>query len=135
MHEKLIRYVVIMSIFLGMALFVGCGKGQTLLTGSDNGSIIELSPGDTVAITLDSNPTTGYSWQVVQMDGRLLQLQGEPEYQANSEGDRLVGAPGTETYAFQALGTGQTTLVLGYFRPWEETVPPVETFTVQFLID
>jgi inhibitor of cysteine peptidase len=134
-NDKLVRYVVVMSVFLGMVLFAGCGTGQTHLTGSDNGATLQISPGDTVAIALDSNPTTGYSWQIIQMDDSLLQLMREPEFQADNEENQLVGAPGTETFTLQALATGQATLILGYSRPWEETVPPVEMYTIHFLIE
>jgi inhibitor of cysteine peptidase len=88
-----------------------------------------------VVVTLDSNPTTGYCWQVIQLDASKLHLVGKPEYKTGAGTGGLVGASGTETFTFQAVGSGQTTLILGYMQPWEETIQPEETFFIHFLIE
>jgi inhibitor of cysteine peptidase len=83
-----------------------------------------------VTVTLESNPTTGYSWQVMEIDNAILVQEGDPEYKQASGTSGLVGAGGTETFRFKAVGTGETTLSLGYARPWE-SVPPIQSFTIQ----
>jgi inhibitor of cysteine peptidase len=130
MADKLIRTVVVMSFFLVFALFSGCGANGTSLTEADNGKTINLQPGETLTLTLESNPTTGYSWQVMELDNAVLTQEGDPEYKQSSGAEGLVGAGGTETFRFKTIGSGETSLSLGYMRPWE-SVPPVETFTIQ----
>jgi inhibitor of cysteine peptidase len=130
MADKLIRTVVVMSFFLVFALFSGCGANGTSLTEADNGKTINLQPGETLTLTLESNPTTGYSWQVMELDNAVLAQEGDPEYKQSSGAEGLVGAGGTETFRFKTIGSGETSLSLGYMRPWE-SVPPVETFTIQ----
>lgn len=133
MADKLIRTLVVMSFFLVLALFSGCGAKGTSLTDSDNGEQITVKSGDLITLTLVSNPTTGYSWQVMDIDKALLVQDGEPEYKQSSGSEGLVGAGGTETFHFKAVGNGETTLSLGYVRPWE-SVQPTETFTVQVVV-
>lgn len=130
MADKLIRTVVVMSFFLVFALFSGCGANGTSLTEADNGKTINLQPGETLTLTLESNPTTGYSWQVMELDNAVLTQEGDPKYKQSSGAEGLVGAGGTETFRFKTIGSGETSLSLGYMRPWE-SVPPVETFTIQ----
>ena len=38
-----------------------------------------------------------------------------------------------ETLRLKATGKGSTRLELGYMRPWE-SVPPIETFTIQVVV-
>jgi inhibitor of cysteine peptidase len=133
MADKFMRTGVVMSFFLALALFSGCGTKGTGLTGTDNGKQITVKSGDVVTLTLVSNPTTGYSWQVMDIDNAVLVQDGEPEYKQSSGSEGLVGAGGTETFHFKAVGSGETTLNLGYMRPWE-SVPPTETFTVQVAV-
>ena len=132
MADKLMRTFVVLSFFLVLALFSGCGTHGIQVTGADNGKQITLQSGQVVTVTLESNPTTGYSWQVMEIDNTVLVQEGDPEYKQASGTSGLVGAGGTETFRFKAVGTGETTLSLGYARPWESD-PPIQTFTIQVI--
>ena len=131
MADKLMRTMVVMSFFLVMALFSGCGTNGTHLTDADNGKQVNVKSGEVITLTLESNPTTGYSWQVIKINNAILTQVGDVEYK--SDGRTIPGAGGMETFRFEAVGTGETTLELGYMRPWE-SVPPIETFTVQIVV-
>ena len=134
MADKLMRTAVVMSFFLAIALFSSCGANGMSLTEADNGMQITVNSGDAITLTLESNPTTGYSWQVMEIDNRVLIQDGDPEYKQFSSSEGLVGAGGTETFRFKVVGTGTTTLGLGYMRPWE-SVPPIETYTVTIRVE
>jgi inhibitor of cysteine peptidase len=88
-----------------------------------------LEQGQTLAITLDSNPSTGYGWAQdnAQASDVLVQI-GEPEFKS---GSNRLGAGGTETLRFRADRPGETTLTLVYRRPWQKDAKPAETYTVQ----
>jgi len=107
---------------------------EVVLTAADSGNEVKLSAGQELVVTLESNPTTGYGWEVSEVDGAVLAQIGEAEYQqAPTEGKELVGAGGAETFRF-AAAQGETTLTLVYRRSWETDVEPVETFTVQIVV-
>jgi len=99
------------------------------LTNSDDGKAIGLEAGQMLAVRLDSNPSTGYSWQVGQVDEAVLKQQGEPQF--IQPADAPPGAGGAQVFRFTASAAGQTTLVLVYKRPSDPNVAPVQTFTVQ----
>ena len=97
----------------------------------DNGRQVELSRGQILVVSLESNPGTGYSWQVEEIENRVLKAVGEPEFKSDS---KLLGAPAMQVMRFQAIGIGQTTLKLAYRRPWEKSVPPTQTFIVYLVV-
>ena len=105
---------------------------QTLVLGAeDNGDRVQLVSGQVLEVTLESNPTTGYSWEVSEVDGTVLSQVGEVEFREDAkESEDMVGVGGTETFRFSSA-TGETTLTLVYHRPWEKDVDPLETFTVE----
>jgi inhibitor of cysteine peptidase len=108
---------------------------EILVEKKDNGSRVELKKGQTLVVTLESNPSTGYSWEVAEGMGTVLQQQGEAEFQPAKTGDQpLVGAGGSETLRFDVAAAGETTLKLVYHRPWEKGVEPLETFSVQVIV-
>ena len=102
MEDKLMRTVIVMSFFLILALFSGCGTKGTSFTDADNGKQITVKSGDLVTLALVSNPTTGYSWQVMEIDNAILVQDGEPEYKQSAGSEGLVGAGGTETFRLQS---------------------------------
>ena len=125
--------VVLLAI---LVLAAGCGTAKEVKLDADaNGSQTELETGQVLVVTLESNPTTGYQWEVVELDDAILQQQGEAEFQVSDSRDPPPpGTGGTETFRFEAVNAGQTTLKLVYHRSWETDVEPLETFSLQVVV-
>jgi len=104
--------------------------GPVRLDKKDDGKQIELEQGQDLIVVLEGNPSTGYGWEVVELDDRVLRASAA-EFQAKSD---LEGAPGAFALTFQAVGKGQTLLQLSYRRSWEKDVKPIETFAVQVVV-
>jgi len=77
--------------------------------------LIEVEAGQTFGFSLESNPSTGYSWQL-QFDSEFLKLV-ESVFVEGSSG--LIGAPGHESFKFLALKEGQVDIKMVYKRSWE----------------
>jgi len=78
-----------------------------------------VNKGDTIIITLGSNPTTGYSWpERPDISHRLFIQQTEHEYIAPSDSS-VVGASGKDVWTFNALDKGTVTIKMDYTRTWE----------------
>ena len=109
------------------------GKAANVsLDANADGSTQQLKVGEILAISLASNPSTGYSWTASISDPAVLAQMGEPEYHESSS-TPLPGSPGTQTFFFQATAAGTTTLTLDYKRPFETNVAPEKT--VQIMIE
>jgi len=115
------------------AMAVGCAPAREVKLGTDaNGREIEIKKGQPLAIALEGNPTTGYTWEVQEpLDEQVLRQVGEAEFKPESD---QIGAPGVLTFRFEAVNAGCTILQLVYHRPWEEDVEPLEVFSVQVIV-
>ncbi len=129
------RVILASSVLLLAASLWGCGGSnqEKSLGSQDDGREVTLQVGQTLAISLEANPTTGYTWQVLEMDTNILQPLGDTQFKQAPGSEGLTGAGGVETLRFEALAAGQTPLTLGYMRPWE-SVPPLKTFSVQVIV-
>jgi inhibitor of cysteine peptidase len=124
--------LVLIVAALVMAAISGCSAQTAMaLEAKDNGNQITVQKGQTLTVKLEANPSTGYTWEMVEPEGAILRQVGEPEFSADSE---LIGAPGTLTLRFEAVEAGQMDLRLVYHRPWETGVEPLETFTVEVTV-
>jgi inhibitor of cysteine peptidase len=99
--------------------------------GGDCGSTVELNTGDSLALTLEGNPTTGYVWEIESNDPTVIQPVGEPDFNPDSE---AVGAGGTYTFRFTAVAKGQVMLKLIYHRPFEKNVTPSKSCEVTIVV-
>jgi len=109
------------------------------LTDADNGSTVKLGRGGTLIISLESNPSTGYSWSFAGLAGPELELVGEPQYvPPTSTATPVVGAAGTQVFTFRATGTGMppagtpaiVQLALDYKRGFEPDATPAQAFRI-----
>ena len=113
-------FVLLFSIFL-----TSCTKPYTE---EDNGRTINLGIYDPFEIELAGNPSTGYIWDVLSYDSTIIKQVGKAEFEPI---DDKIGSGGKYTFNFQTIAAGQTTLVLIYYRKFEENVPPAKTFELK----
>lgn len=134
--RKVFTFVVVPILLLVvLATASACSPPPTAkavkLDVGDAGRQAELKKGQTLDVSLEANPTTGYEWEVEEIDENILRQLEEQDFKPQS---KLVGAPGIQTLYFQAVGEGQTTLKLIYHRRWEKGVEPLETYSVEVVV-
>jgi inhibitor of cysteine peptidase len=98
---------------------------------ADPGAPISVKAGEDFVISLDSNRTTGYQWQLAEpLDKNILKLAGI-EYKAPKTD--LIGAGGKDLVTLKAVGKGKAQVNLRYVRPWEKDAAPAKkvTFSVE----
>ena len=89
---------------------------------------IKVKTGQRFTIRMESNPTTGYSWQISKaLDNKIILVTNAyipPD-------SKLIGAGGHELWTFKAIAEGQTDIAMKYIRPWEQDQPArTNVFTV-----
>ena len=99
-------------------LHFGFGKAQE--------GRVQIPQGGTFEVTLDSNPTTGYSWAYSSSSNNLALISNEFVRPQNS---RLIGSGGKQVFVFKA--DGPTTLHLRYARAWENNAEPASSVSVK----
>jgi inhibitor of cysteine peptidase len=91
------------------------GQSLTAALGiGDNGKTVSVSEGSIIKISLDENPTTGYSWNESVSSGLKIV---DSKYTASGSG--LMGAGGVHEWTLKAEGKGTQQFSAIYKRPWE----------------
>ena len=125
--KKLLILVTVAVI--ATCLMTGCGA--KVLAYSDPEDTIDISPDREfiILIALESNPTTGYSWEA-SYDETMLELVEETYEPGEYAEQGVVGAGGTELFRFKALESGEVEITMVYKRTWEEEGIDQKVFTV-----
>jgi inhibitor of cysteine peptidase len=96
-----------------------------ILSEADDGRSVEVHPGDEIVVRLAENPTTGFRWEVDQVEavapaGDSFEL-GEPA---------LVGSGGVRTLTFRVMQEGTGSVELKHWRSWEGDATALGRFRV-----
>ena len=103
-----------------------------VLTEAEIGSEVDVDAGERFEIRLDSNPSTGYAWQMSAMSTPgLVALESQTHVAADAG---LVGAGGTDVFVFSALG-GAGVLRLEYARAFDDPIVPERVAEFIVLVD
>ena len=122
-----------LELFMNYCEQENCSKEVYVV---DADSQVPLELGQILVVTLESNPSTGYQWEVVEDPNSILEQIGEAEFKSSDEGDpQMVGAGGWEIFRFKAVSAGQMNLQLVYRRTWETGVEPINTFSVDVVVN
>lgn len=92
----------------------GAAPVQTL-TDPAAGEKATLRPDGLLRVKLDSNPTTGYYWQVELSGSDAVELVSE-DYVADPAPEGLVGSGGHQVFVFRALEKGNAKVSFSYER-------------------
>lgn len=125
------NFLILVACFMAVLMLTACNGKTIKLSADDNGSTLSMNQGESLVLSIEGNPTTGYNWEVDSVDANILQSAGEPEYAQDSNLDpKMTGVGGTYTFKFTAVSAGTTSLKLKYWRSFEPDTLPVETFEV-----
>jgi inhibitor of cysteine peptidase len=115
---------------VGLVLLAACAQkppSPVVQKSADKGDCPRpLQAGQHFLLSLPSNPTTGYRWEIARDAGRVLRSLG-PEVYINPEDAGLVGSAGKSTWRFLAWQPGEDQLLMHYRRPWDVGVAPAKT--------
>ena len=101
MKHDMKRIISLGVVFMLMSM-VGCGMRKP----------------QTMKISLESNPSTGYSWTVTQ-DTELFDVSDEYIESQSEEG--MVGVGGQQVFTLEPKAVGTTDVTFVYSRPWEDS--------------
>jgi inhibitor of cysteine peptidase len=104
--------------------------GTVQVTAKNNGQIVQAQVGNLVSISLESNPSTGYSWELRDFEFGVAEFYSS-DLVAREEGNVLFGAPGDTVIMLQAVKPGTQKIQLVYRRIWEAPDQVAATFSFQ----
>ena len=99
---------------------------------SDPAIPIKSESGKIIIITLQSNRTTGYEWQIAEpLDTKIIGFM-RSEYIPSEP--QAIGSGGTEVWSFRAMGEGNAKIKFKYVRPWEKDTAPVKKMSFDIVV-
>lgn len=95
---------------------------------SSNMTDINIKKGETFELTLDSNPSTGYAWEIVnELDTEVLEEVSNVYASAENKQDPpLVGQGGKEVWTFKGIKEGELTFKMIYCQAFNRSNPAEE---------
>ncbi len=120
--KKIIFFILLFANVSGCAV----GSKEIFLTEKNNKQILNIAQDRTFTVILASNPTTGYSWGLIESPATDILVLLSSDFMVSDK--KLIGSGGWERWKFRTKGRGTTTIRLIYHRPWEKDVAAVKDF-------
>jgi inhibitor of cysteine peptidase len=132
MKSKLVLICATIAISLCL---VACSSAPSLVSvdASYSGQQVEVAVGGSLTATLESNPSTGFEWVLVNIGDETVLKNVANTYEAPEDTD-MVGAPGKEIWTFKALKKGTSTISMEYSQPWPNGTKAAETFDLTVVV-
>jgi inhibitor of cysteine peptidase len=121
--------LLFIGVSLTTCLITGCGTEVKAYSDTEETINISANKEFIILIALESNPTTGYSWEA-SYDDTMLELVEETYELGEYAKQGLIGAGGTELFRFKALKSGEAEITMVYKRSWETEILDQKVFTV-----
>lgn len=108
-----------LNVVIGDASSLTDTGDEINLSENDSGKNIEVHTGDVIRIVLESNITTGYSWDNAdKVDKDILALDSD-DYVSDPNPEEMDGVGGNTVIVYRALKPGKTKVDLVYSQSWE----------------
>lgn len=137
-HFKNIKTGILVTLLLSVVTASCAGSATTQpppvevsIAWSEIEQGVGLGVGDILEVVLPVNLSTGYIWEAGFYNQSVLKPYGEPEFFSTST---KLGAEETQRLHFEAIGEGETELVLIYRRSFEEEDVNQRTFQVDVTV-
>ena len=124
------KLFIISALILSLSVF---GNEKEPFFNSSKEPVVITQKQPVFTITLQSNPSTGFSWQLKSYDKNLISFVSHKYVPPHNT--KLLGAPGYETFTFQAKAGDYRVnqvghIVMMYARPWTKNGATKESFVV-----
>ena len=133
MKARLAQLCLLNTLLLGLLACSPVAATALSVDIASSGKEVTLPAGGTLTVTLDSNVTTGYSWnENANIADKTVIQQTDHKYQPPVT--PMPGAGGKEVWTFKALKAGKSTMSMEYRRPFEPNTAPARTFKLTVVV-
>ena len=130
-------------VFAGVALLVlgacqsvprGVSKDAVMVGLADSGKLVRLVPGQQLVIELESNPVTGFQWEINHTIDQTVLLPDGSRFSRTSEQKRQQEEVGSQYLRFKGQQPGRTTLELVYVKPQVGTLVDSPRYRLEVIV-
>jgi predicted secreted protein len=125
MNRFFIFYICTCFCFLN-----SCAGSKLMITESDIEKVPIVKVNDLVNIKLESQPGTGFSWEIQSTKG--FDIKGKPEQISSAKG--MPGGKEYQLFTIKAKDAGDGEIILIYNQQWKKEDKPAKIIKLKFLI-
>ena len=112
----------------------GVSKDAVMVGLADSGKLVRLEPGQQLVVELESNPVTGFQWEINhQIDQNVLLPDGS-RFNRTSDQKRMQEEVGSQYLRFRGQQPGRTTLELVYVQPQVGTLTDSPRYRLEVIV-
>ena len=128
-----LTFVCLLTVSLSLVSCLSTTPKELSVDIASSGKELALAAGGTLTVTLESNVTTGYSWnENANIGDKTVMQQTDHKYQPPAT--VIPGAGGNEVWTFKAIRAGRSLISMEYRRPFEPNAPAAKTFTLTVVV-
>lgn len=106
---------------------------------SFDGKEVNMTTGGSLQVSLDSNPTTGFKWELTGISNasvleKVSNIYDTPMFKVKEGTEPRVGVGGMEFWNFKALTQGRSTLSMEYSQPWDGGTKGARKFSLTVVV-
>lgn len=139
MFRRCVILPIVISILAALLLSCvvfgpGVGPASSRIVKVDdsyNGLAVDVPQGGSLVVSLVSNPSTGYHWEVRDISDRQILGEVGREFRPGDAPSGMVGVPGRDIWTFKALAPGTARLLMGYIPPGRVPEDAEKTFEIR----
>jgi inhibitor of cysteine peptidase len=105
--------------------------GHLVVTEEQNKATVTVNPGNSITVTLQENPTTGYQWNLTATPGLLVTSD---TYVPSDTTGKRVGSGGTRVWDLSAIAQGEQKIEAVYQRSWEPVTGNETRFSMTIVV-
>ena len=133
MKARLIFVCLILTLLLSLIACSSTAFRELSVDITSSGKEVTLATGGTLTVTLESNASTGYSWnENANITDKTVLQQTDQKYQAPAT--PIAGAGGKEVWTFKALKAGNSMISMEYRQPFNPSATPAKRFTLTVVV-
>ncbi len=120
-----------LAVVVGLSACAANTK-QVSVDATYSGKQAQAAVGDTVVVTLDSNPSTGFKWELTRLSDTNVLKMADNKFEAPAK--VIPGAGGKEVWTFKALAAGTCSIRMEYSRPWTGGEKAMQVFELTVVV-
>ena len=112
----------------------GVAKDAVMVGLADSGKLVRLTPGQQLVVKLESNPVTGFQWEINHKIDQTILLPDGSRFDQNSSQRNQQEEVGTQYLRFRGQQPGRTMLELVYVKPQVGTVTDSPRYRLEVIV-
>ena len=126
--------IAILALSACQTLPRGVAKDAVMVGLADSGKLVRLVPGQQLVVQLESNPVTGFQWEINHKVDQTVLLPDGSRFSQTSTQKNQHEEVGSQYLRFKGQQPGRTILELAYVKPQVGTLPDSPRYRLEVIV-